>query len=51
VYQGTWLRNNISRNLVEMYIHEDYNPATKHLYISGDISVLKVSTKYLVFYL
>ncbi|XP_025208236.1 chymotrypsin-1-like [Melanaphis sacchari] len=43
VYQGTWLQNNISRNLVEMYIHEDYNPDNKHTFISGDISVLKIN--------
>ncbi|XP_026816033.1 chymotrypsin-1-like [Rhopalosiphum maidis] len=43
VYQGTWLKNNISRNLVEIYIHEDYDSNNKHLFIKGDISVLKIN--------
>jgi len=47
VYQGSWIRNHDSRNVVNLFVHESYNPVSE--VIIGDISVLKVSA--LFFYI
>jgi len=46
VYQGTWVQNKISRNVVYTFINKDYNPDNNNVFISGDVSVLQVSAKY-----
>jgi len=40
VYQGSWIKNRDSRNVVKLFVHESYNPVSE--VIIGDISVLKV---------
>ncbi|XP_060845613.1 chymase-like [Rhopalosiphum padi] len=40
VYQGTWIRNRDSRNVVKLYIQESYNHTSE--VIIGDLSVLKI---------
>ncbi|XP_015378655.1 PREDICTED: collagenase-like, partial [Diuraphis noxia] len=39
VYQGSWIKNRDSRNVVKLFVHESYNPVSE--VIIGDISVLK----------
>lgn len=46
VYQGSWIKNRDSRNVVKLFIHESYNPVSE--VIIGDISILKVCA--LLFY-
>jgi len=47
VYQGSWIKNHDSRNVVKLFVHESYNPVSE--VIIGDISVLQVSA--LLFYI
>lgn len=47
VYQGSWIKNHDSRNVVKLFVHESYNPESE--VIIGDIGVLKVSA--LFFYI
>jgi len=46
VYQGSWIKNRDSRNVVKLFVYESYNPVSE--VIIGDISILKVCA--LLFY-